>query len=330
MERLSNNSLSINDRSLSNLSISNLGTNKRNTALFRFAIRVGLTASFSLASCSSNGSNLEQIRQQAGRKLDSGDYQGALVDLSRFIRLAPKDGLAYYNRGVVHSRLGLVAEAIVDYGEAIKYRPGDSDIYINRAMLRRTTADLQGALSDYKKAIEVDPSKASGKGYNGMALVYLSQGNFQEAKRMADLAIKADPKDPGFFTTRGVVQFSLADFGSAIADYSRAISLQPSLANNYANRANAQIQLANYRAALQDIDAFIKLMPDDPRGFTTRALIHSSLGEETASGVDLEKAANLAALQGNDQEYRRLMAIRSRGNIGDLGLKPNTVIWAFP
>jgi len=308
-----------------------LGINKRSTGLLRFAIGVGLTASFSLASCSSKGANLEQIKQQGGRKLDSGDYQGALVDLNRFIRLAPKDGLAYYNRGVIHSRLGLVTEAIADYGKAIKYSPGDSDSYYNRAMLRRTTGDLQGALSDYKKAIEVDPSKTTGRGYNGMALVYLQQGNnLQEAKRMADLAIKADSKNPRFLATRGIVQYSLADFGSAIADYSRAISLQPSFAANYANRANAQVKLANYRAALQDMDAYTKLMSDDPRGFTARAIIHSRLGWETASGIDLVKAANLYALQGNDQEYRRLMAIRSRGNVGDEEFEPHTAIITFP
>jgi hypothetical protein len=45
----------------------------------------------------------------------SGDYAGAVADLTEVLRLDPKDARAYRARGDAHARLGKRAEAAADH-----------------------------------------------------------------------------------------------------------------------------------------------------------------------------------------------------------------------
>ena len=94
------------------------------------------------------------------QKLDSEDYNGAISDYTKAIKINPKDGDAYRKRGVAKSFLEDDKGAISEYTEAIKINPKDGDAYYGRGYAKEMLKDFQGALSDYTKATKLIPKDA--------------------------------------------------------------------------------------------------------------------------------------------------------------------------
>jgi len=65
----------------------------------------------------------EEYYDSGVEKADSGDYQGAIKEFDKAIKLNPKLADAYYNRGLAKAYLGDYQGAIEDYSKAIKINP---------------------------------------------------------------------------------------------------------------------------------------------------------------------------------------------------------------
>jgi tetratricopeptide (TPR) repeat protein len=65
---------------------------------------------------------------------------------------SPDNVLVYYNRALLHTRLGNTHEAMDDYSRAIELYPDFAAAYINRSELKRKTGDMRGAKHDLNTA----------------------------------------------------------------------------------------------------------------------------------------------------------------------------------
>lgn len=66
---------------------------------------------------------------------DLGQYQRAIEDYNKAIRLKPNNADAYYNRGLAYKELGQYPRAIRDFDQAIRLKPDYADAYYNRGVL---------------------------------------------------------------------------------------------------------------------------------------------------------------------------------------------------
>jgi tetratricopeptide (TPR) repeat protein len=126
--------------------------------------------------------SLSRVRRQgssgnyftsAAQKYQQGDYQGALEDYNRAIKIAPGSANAYYNRGLLKAtKFADPQGALADYNSAIKLKPGYDAAYNNRGNLKvEQLKDYQGALADYNQAIKLKPRNADAY-YNRGVLKY--------------------------------------------------------------------------------------------------------------------------------------------------------------
>ena len=92
----------------------------------------------------------DPLTYRARTKFMLGDFDGALADLDSAIALKPNgpDPNAYFYRGVVNDRKGLLAAAIRDYTEVIKTAPDFSPAYWGRAIDRAVQGDTANAIED--------------------------------------------------------------------------------------------------------------------------------------------------------------------------------------
>jgi tetratricopeptide (TPR) repeat protein len=111
----------------------------------------------------------------AAQKYQQGDYQGALADYNRAIKINPKNANAYYNRGLLKAtKLQDPQGALADYNSAIQLKPSYDVVYNNRGNLKvDKLKDFQGALADYNRAIKLKPRNADAY-YNRGVLKYTS------------------------------------------------------------------------------------------------------------------------------------------------------------
>ena len=196
-------------------------------------------------------------------KAELRDYNGAIADYTRAIRLKPDDANAYYNRGNAKRELGQHFAAIADYDTAIRLKPDDANAYLNRGVAKAQLGQHFAAIADYDTAIRLKPDDAD---------AYYNRGN---AKR------------------------ELGQHFAAIADYDTAIRLKPDDANAYLNRGVAKAQLGQHFAAIADFDTAIRLKPDDARAYHGRGLSKSQLERFWEAKQDLRTALKLAIKDGN-------------------------------
>ena len=68
-----------------------------------------------------------------------GEYQRAKSDYDEAIKLGPDDGVAYYNRAIVHTRLGMdrEAQAVADRADGLGFDPSLLENAMNAARTER-------------------------------------------------------------------------------------------------------------------------------------------------------------------------------------------------
>ena len=124
---------------------------------------------------------------------------------------------AYYNRGSAYDDEGEFDRAIQDYDKAIKLNPKDGWAYNNRGIAYRKKGEFDRALRDYDMAIKLNPKDADI--YNNRGIAYAKKGEFDRAITDYDKAIRLDPKDALTYKNRGTAYGIKGEYDRAIADY---------------------------------------------------------------------------------------------------------------
>jgi len=148
----------------------------------------------------------------------------ALGQINRAIDLSPSFEIAYYNRGNIHWKMGLVDLAIFDFTTAIVLRPNYAEAYNNRGTIYNKTGKPGKAVADFKEVIAIYPDNAIG------------------------------------FFNLGNAQFDQAEYFIAIDCYTKAISLQSEFLDKiYFNRGLAYREMGLFEDAEKDFQMASKI-----------------------------------------------------------------------
>ncbi len=168
------------------------------------------------ASPSSAGTGRPGRRQDplelARRKLDIGDFHGALLDATR----------------------------------AADARPSESGPWVLRARISNRLKNPAGALADADRALALSPADAGALRERAYALYEL--GRHEEAFTAADRAVGLEPGNATGYLYRAMIEEKLNRKQEALADYEKAAELDPSL-RPLAEEAAKRMGLALKRAA---------------------------------------------------------------------------------
>jgi len=116
----------------------------------------------------SGGGNAAEYVKSGTQYLDRGDknnnkadFDLAIAEFDRAIKLDPNIAEAYFGRGRGYLRKGDNSRAVADYSQAIRLNPNDLISYSNRGRAYARMGDYDNAVADFESALRIDPNNAT-------------------------------------------------------------------------------------------------------------------------------------------------------------------------
>jgi lipoprotein NlpI len=131
-----------------------------------------------------------------------GEYEAAIKDLDRAIRMKPDDDSAYNNRGMSYIGKGDYDRALQDFNQAIRLSPDDESGYLGRASAYANQGENDRAIESFDQAIQVNPDSTYASLWRAQFLFQLAR--FHDAADALKTLVNAHPK-----FTEGVLWLAL-------------------------------------------------------------------------------------------------------------------------
>jgi len=222
-----------------------------------------------------------------GRK----EYDKAIADYTKAIRIDPKFASAYSNRGSAYGMKGEYDKAIADYTKAMELNSFIQYLYNNRGVAYLDKGDYDRALADFNQQIKIDPKLA--EAYSNRGIVYWRKDDLDKAITDFNQALRLDPNLAEAYTNRGNVYNTKDDYDKAIADYTQAIRLDPNLSEAYNNRGTVYYAKGDYDKAIADYTRAIQLNPNFAKTYGLRGMAYYQKKDLDRTIADFEIALRL-------------------------------------
>jgi predicted TPR repeat methyltransferase/cytochrome c-type biogenesis protein CcmH/NrfG len=136
------------------------------------------------------------LEDQAQVALLKGDMAKADTLYGRLLAIQPKHAESLYVRGVIRSSSkdkSVLEEAAGYFKRAIKIEPRRADFHSGLGEIYQVLDDIPAAIRSYQRAIKYSPA-ANANANNDLALLYMHTGKKDEARKLFEEALQADPK----------------------------------------------------------------------------------------------------------------------------------------
>lgn len=151
------------------------------------------------------------------------DFDSALVDMNRAVRLEPRTAGLYINRAFIRYNLNDWTGAMEDYDYALSLEPLNRLALFNRGLLNAEVEANDRAYQDFSGVLAIDPDN-TGARYN-RAVVLAKKHDFAGAIADANEIIKAFPNFPTGYLLRSEFERQRGNMSRAAADYDRAMAI---------------------------------------------------------------------------------------------------------
>jgi tetratricopeptide (TPR) repeat protein len=233
-----------------------------------------------------------------------GELDGALASLDAAISMNPALVEAYQIRATVHRKRGELDRARSDELVATKLAPktgpsiagpirSGSDL-LDDARLAQASGRFDEAIDLCDKALETKPNPSvMSNAYMTRGNGYAGKGNWDNALRDYDEAIRIQPYNYDALVNRGNAYAHKKERDKSTRDYDEAIRLNPKMFQAYCNRAMNYLAAGNLDHALADLTESIRLNPKFEEGYARRSIVLLRLKRKDEALVDADSAVSL-------------------------------------
>lgn len=144
-------------------------------------------------SVETNPPSLPALFELANVKFDSGDFEGAIRNLTTYLEFMPNSAEAYNNRGMAKAKIGKPKEAVEDFDAAIRNDSTNADLYYNRGFEKFLMHKDKEALEDFSKVIALKPNYLNALYYRGK--IYYNLDEYEKAADDLEKVVKLNPGD---------------------------------------------------------------------------------------------------------------------------------------
>lgn len=245
---------------------------------------------------------------------DKKQFDRAIADYKKAIKLMPDYAEAYNNLGILYQDLNQDDNAMINFAAAIRLKPNYSEAYSNRGLLYVKVDRHELAFADYREAIRLNP-KLAGAYYNRGLLYRLTH---QVDLAIADFAeaIRLKPDFAEAYDHRGLAYMDRSRYDVALADFDKAVEHQPNHAEYYFHRGFANINMDKNDDAMSNFDAAIRLKPNYGRAYYERGILYATKRQYRVAMANFDNAIEY------EPDYEQSKAYYFRGIIQELAGNP--------
>lgn len=190
-------------------------------------------------------------------RLQQGDHERAIEDLTEAIRLQSDHAAALSNRGVARKALGELDAAIDDFTEAIRSEPDFAAAYSNRGECWELLGEYQRAIDDYTEAIRRESRFATPYALRARLWAACPDEAFRDGEAAVTSAAAACEltgwKNALFVATLAAAHAEAGEFDEAVKRQKQALQLARGgdTIQEFANRLDLYRERQPYRMARQ-------------------------------------------------------------------------------
>jgi tetratricopeptide (TPR) repeat protein len=149
-------------------------------------------------------------------------YEDAKSSIDKAIKLSPNNSECYFEKGLLHNRIGELEMALSALEKAVSINPVGK-YYYWKGIVNQQLKNIENAESDYQNAL--DNKFESPELYNNFAILLSENEKYEKALVMINKAIILDNKYPQAYSARSKINFFLLKTDSACIDRSIAIKM---------------------------------------------------------------------------------------------------------
>jgi tetratricopeptide (TPR) repeat protein len=243
--------------------------------------------------------------RRAAISAGQGDYDKAIAGYNAAIRINPRLGGAYRDRGYAWLQKGEYDRAIPDYSSAVRLNPDCARCYYGRAVAWTEKKEHDRAITDYDDAIRLEPRLAYA--YYGRAVALSEKEKYEKAIGDYNRAIELDCTLCYAFYGRGCAWLQMGRYDRALPDYDHVLRLEPRLAPAYACRGMAREFIGRYAEAIADYDEAARLNAQMAFPYDRRAWILATCPEPGLRDGRLSIESAMKACELTNWAYPRLI-----------------------
>lgn len=128
--------------------------------------------------------------------LEKRQYDKAILDFNKALKINPNDPYAHYDRGRTYAEQGQYDLAISDYTKTLEIYPRFGDAYLYRGLAHHAKGQYGQAISDFTKALETNPEDAGT--YYARGVTYYIKKEYEKSwmdiKKAQSLGYSIHPK----------------------------------------------------------------------------------------------------------------------------------------
>ena len=152
----------------------------------------------------------EAWRQLTFMYLDNKEYEKALSTAYEFNRTQPQDPNSWRLYGYLLTKNKKYSEAVEVLKKALEFSPKDVGLLFDIAAAQERSGNYKKAEYYFMKVMELDPKNAAAANYLGYLWADLNI-KLEKAKKLIEIALKSDPKNPAFLDSYGWVLFRMGN-----------------------------------------------------------------------------------------------------------------------
>ena len=188
---------------------------------------------------------------------------------------------------------GIWKDGLTFWNYVIEKEPDRANTaYNNRGTIYINRGQFEEALRDFNAAIKINPNYLIY--YSNRALVHSQLGNDTEALKDLTTALKLNPRYELGYVYRSLIYNLHGEYDKALADLTTAVTIKPSFVLGYYHRGNTNMLIRQYEKAIADFSKAIELDPKNASIYVNRGTTYIQMKKYDNAITDLSKALSLA------------------------------------